>query len=419
MRFVLSLMAVLLLPVLTLVHRHHFQTQLQPALEQRVRDALAADAELKWVKASFSYLDVTLENMVPSLAARERAEEVVRRLGVVRMLPENNRLLIPATLEGRPVKDHLALFGLVHDEGVLKDIAQWLNERRPGIVLDNSEVKISPHVTRMDVRDPSSPDFGLLQQLLRLVTVPATLKITRQGDEFTLSGSLPSGLLETLTAALKKAEPQGRFNTSKLETGPFVKEEQFTSRKALPEFLVRYFSLPDTQTFEADEHAVRFSANVLEAMKDEWQPLLDQLADRRSLQADWHVYPSIYQMASYQPESKLEPQAVAALREVLRKSAIHFIPGSYSLSQEEMPNVNAISTALSTAGTGVKIIVGIYLDPSPDVKASTALAQHRADAVIEQFVDRGLPASWFQATLFGTARAPGSTDDRNVELLVK
>ena len=424
MRFLLILLALLLLPIFTLVHRYYYHQTMQGLLLAEVVQALS-DPAYSNVSQHMEYLDVTLEGKVPDLAARERVRREIDSLHGVRCRVADNHIQVPAKLEGRLEGGRLTLSGSLHDDAMLRDVSEWLSAARPGLQLVTGDVLISPFVTLED-----SPKKGGMTAFLRplwsLIEVPASLKITKQGNALQAVGFLPDDALrEAVITAVIGTKLETTLDDRQLKAGAYVKAAAFANAEALPALLKELFSTQKSPSFEADENKIRFHADVTDAIHAAWQPLLAKLGDERSIQADWKFFPSIYHLPNYQPESKLPPDALKTLRDALQQNPVQFEKGSSAVTPEEMLKLNITGQAILAAimaAPETRIIVGAYPDVAGDTKVTQTMARRRAEAVVAEFVDRGLSARYFEIVPFSPPHlqaGAAATSSRIVELLVK
>ena len=424
MRFLLGLIALLLLPVFVFAHWRFYQRMMKPALEVRLHQMMTVDPALAHVDVKIDQMDVILDGQVPDLAARERATTHVRKLAMLRFRPEDNHIEVPSSLESKLEGERLTLRGLLHDETAVHDIVQWLKDSRPSLQVDTTTLQISPYATREQFKE-RSPLPDMLRPIWSQITVASALKIARQDHQFAVSGYLPTPeWVEQVAAALKTADPQAQIDRRGMKTGLFVKPVGFTQPKELPTFLQLYFSLPDSASFEASQSLIHFSANVTKAMYDEWKPVLDKLAgDGTQVEADWHYFPSIFHLPSYQvqAQAQMDPEALMELQQTLADLHIHFAFSSVSVAGSEEPKIKEAAQAILGAGPNVRVVVGAYFESLGDDKTSESQCQKRAEAVIQSLAARGLPAARQEPAIFyyppGVKPAPD--EERMIELRVK
>ena len=85
-----------------------------------------------------------------------------------------------------------------------------------------------------------------------------------------------------------------------------------------------------------------------------------------------------------------------------------------------MPKLDSAGKAIIGAGPELKIVLAAHPDTGVDLKTAQALAKRRAEAVVAQFVDRGLSAQVFEILVVEPARLPaGVTASGFVEMIVK
>ena len=98
---------------------------------------------------------------------------------------------------------------------------------------------------------------------------------------------------------------------------------------------------------------------------------------------------------------------------------------SSAITQEQIAALNPCAQAILaayTASPDVRIIVGAHPEVGGDTKGSQLLARRRAEAVVEQFVDRALPSRIFEIVPYAPPHAgdqAGEARSHTVEMFVK
>jgi hypothetical protein len=422
MRQVLFLIMVCLLPVLMLAHRNYFVNHDQERLLAQVKAALddpmfsGVDRE----HLSMNFMDVTLKGFVETPEIREKARQKVDAIHGVRCREEDNHLEIPARLTAKMKQNALDLGGWLPGEELLHSVTQWLEQMRPGLQLDTSEVRLSPFVTHTE-EPTTSPLPAVYQEVLDTIRTNALLRVERKGDALKVTGALPSRELENaVKAALAGDKKTVPLETGGLVSGPYVKSAHFAQAAALPAFLKDFFGSPQSEFFEADGNTVKLRGVATLEMEAHWRELLLPLAERQEVAADLLVYPTRFHFPNYVPESKLPPEVTEKLRGTLKQAVFHFDPNHSDLLASEMPKFNAASTAIAGAGRDAKILVGGFQETGGDPKAQQQAAVRRCETVIAEFKDRGLPTALFEMVIYSPLAVPNDGGhNRAVELLLK
>jgi outer membrane protein OmpA-like peptidoglycan-associated protein len=130
----------------------------------------------------------------------------------------------------------------------------------------------------------------------------------------------------------------------------------------------------------------------------------------------------VYHFPGYQIQSKLPPETIASLREMLRSLAVVFETGSARLLPEEQTKLATLAPALLAAGPALGLVIGAHPDPAGPEGVEKELAKARAGAVMSFLVDQGVPSADISAVAFDPV-APGSpsapASPRSVELIIK
>lgn len=424
MRFLLIIITLILLPVLVLLHRFHFNQKMQGLLVSQVRQALSDpmfdDVRLK---ARIDYMDVVLSGAVSDLAAREEARQrIIQSVSGVRCREEDNHIQIPAKLDGKIEGERLTLSGCLHDEATLRDFTALLKVTRPSLIIQNKEVVISSYVTALN--EPLKKNEGVsafFQPVWGLIRVPAALKITKQGNTIRAAGMLPgTKLREAVIEAALGTKIETMLDAKDLLAGPYVSQAPFTRVETLPDFIAALLSSQENTAFEADANGISFSANVTEALYESWKPLLSKLGNEITLKPDLRFFPSIYHLPGYKAVSKIDPEVLKSLGNSFQQWSVQFETNSFAVATPEMPKIDAAGKAILAAGPLLKLILAAHPDTGIDLKTAQALARKRAEAVVAQFIDRGLSAQALEIVVVEPAHLPaGVTASGFVEMIVK
>lgn len=428
MRVLLVIFALLLLPALALIHRYHFYRTMQGQLLVQVMGVLDAP-ELVHVKSdpgtTMNHLDVILSGTVADIVWRDRAREKVNAIRGVRCREEDNHIHVPAGIEGKLEGDVMRLKGWLHDDAILREITLWLTEGRPGLKMDTAGVRISPYVSAEE--SPRHVKSPLFQPLWSLIEVPAKLDITKQGDSLKLKGMLPSSALkQAVVQAIIGTRVETTLDEHDVKTGAYVKNAPFTSKADdLAAFLKVLFDSQENTVFHADPETISFNAEVTDEQHGKWQPLLAALGGEKVVSPKWTFRPSIFHLSTYKPVSKLPPEVMDKLKAAIAQGTVKFPPTSSAITQEQIAALNPCAQAILAAyaaSPDVRIIVGAHPEVGGDTKGSQLLARRRAEAVVEQFVDRALPSRIFEIVPYAPPHAgdqAGEARSHTVEMFVK
>lgn len=428
MRVLLIVLALLLLPVLTLIHRYHYFRSMQGQLLVRVMAALD-EPELLHVKTDpetrMNYLDVVLAGTVPEISWRDKARDRVRAIPGVRCREEDIRIRVPAAMKGRLEGDVMHLSGWLHDDATLRDAVLWLTEGKPGLRVDTSQVRVSPYVTAED--SPRRVKSPLFQPLWALIETPAVLDIMKQGEALKMTGALPSkDLKQKIEAAILGTRVETSLDAGEVRVAPCVKSAPFTTKGVeLAALLKGLFATQVNTHFHADDEVISFDAEVTDEQRAVLSPLMDALGSDKTIEPHWTFQPSLYHLKTYTPVTQLPPEAMTALKAALAACTLSFSPASSAVTPEQMPALNACTQAIRSAleiNPELSIVVGAHPETGGDARGAKLLAQRRAEAVIEQFADRQIPARVFQVQPFAAPHAgdpAGAARSHKVEMFVK
>jgi outer membrane protein OmpA-like peptidoglycan-associated protein len=261
---------------------------------------------------------------------------------------------------------------------------------------------------------------ALYSEVWNAIRAHASLRVERKDGAMTVTGLLPSTELrdKVLAALAPNAVPP--LQDKGLGSGAYVKSASFTKSDALPAFLLDFFAAPGSSFFEADGSVIRLRGMATADAAARWREILAPLGEAEEVKADLQVFPSRYHFPNYMPESKLSPQIMTALRQVLKQAVFHFEPNRFYFLDGETARLNAATQAIAAAGREAHIIVGGYTEADGDPKAQQAAAWKRCETLVAEFRDRGLPPAQFEIVVYSPAAVPNGADHhRVVELLLK
>lgn len=417
MRLIFVITFLLSLPLLVIAHRQHYFTSLQGPLF--VRAGMALDApEFAQVDTTLNYMDVTLKGVVADLATREKARKLVDDLPGLRCREQDNLIQVTARLNAKLSGNELSISGWLHDEAALRDVTQWLEQARPGIEIDTQAVKISPYVTIENIpRIDSIP--AAYRSAWTAIEVPASLTVIREGKTIHMSGALPAEVsAQELTATLKEASLDSLVDAHELKSGVYVQPAKFANAAVLATFLKSFFSSPGAMRFTANASKVQISGQATPSQQGEWLTQIEPVAVGTALETELQLFPSIYHFPGRSMESRLAPDALRPLEDVLRATTVNFGQGYATPEAGEQPKLVAAAAAIIAAGPETRIIIGGHVDASGDPKDNQTMARRRAENVAADLVAKGVPPQSFEVTVFEPV--PGGTErSRQVELMIK
>jgi outer membrane protein OmpA-like peptidoglycan-associated protein len=421
MRPALVLLMLTCLLTLMVAHRAYFLAHDQERLREKVKAALddPAFANVEREHISMNHMDVLLEGFVATPEQRADAQQRVAAIRGVRCRDEDNHLRVPAHLSTQWNGDTLTLSGLLPNEASQREVVAWLTQSRPGLKVKTSGIRLDPSVAALDP-PTTQPMPVFYSEVWNSIRAHASLRVERKDGTMTVTGLLPSAELrdKVLAALVPNAVPP--LQSGGLDSGTYVKSASFTKPDALPAFLREFFASPGSNFFQADGSGITLRGMVTADAAARWHEMLAPLAEAGTVKAELQVFPSRYHFPNYVPESKLSPQIITALRQVLKQAVFHFEPNRFYFLDGETPRLNAATQAIAAAGREAHIIVGGYTEANGDPKAQQAAAWKRCETLVAEFRDRGLPPAQFEIVVYSPAAVPnGAEHHRVVELLLK
>ncbi len=417
MRLVFVLTLLFSLPMLLVAHLEFFSAKLQWPLYQQTYAALQAP-EFAQVKATLSYMDVTLRGRVSDPDTRERARRLADGIRGLRCREEDNLLQVTARLEGTLAGRTLHVSGWLHDDVVLRDASRWLAAARPGIEVDFGNVRVNPHVT-----SEPAPGIGRVPPAFRSVWSaierPASLRVVRKEGRLDATGEVPGAALKAaVIAALRSAAGAGSLDTSGLQGGAYVRAAPFATESLLPAFLKAFFATPGASLFEATPKTIRLVADATPRMQHDWTEMLEPLLRGASLKAEIRVFPSVFHYPGHLRLSHAPGGALPALQELFRASTIHFGKGETTPEPVDEPKLGEMAAAIIAAGPDVRVVVGGHVDTDGDASENAVMARRRADGVAASLVAKGVASPLLETSVFESV-PDGVDQSRQVELLIK
>ena len=417
MRLIFAITFLLSLPLLVIAHRQHYFTSLQGPLFVRAGMALEAP-EFAQVETTLNYLDVTLKGLVADPATRAKARQLVDDLPGLRCREQDNLIQVTARLNAKLDGNALAIGGWLHDEAALRDVTQWLEKARPGLEIHTQDVKISPYVTIENVpRADSIP--AAFRPAWTAIEKPASLAVSRAGSTLLVSGELPlAAPKQEWLAVLEKAAPGTAIDSHELASGAYVQDARFANGPAMAAFLQSFFASPGAASFSASARKISLAGKATPSQQSEWLTLVEPVAVGADLDAQLELFPSPYHFPGRQMESKLPPDTLAILEDVLAASSVNFGPGYATPDAGEQAKLTAAATSITAAGPQARIIVGGHVDSTGNPKDNETMARRRAENVISELVGKGVSPEILELAVFEPVPG-GSERSRQVEFIVK
>ena len=251
--------------------------------------------------------------------------------------------------------------------------------------------------------------------------MPASLRILRTGESIQLAGALPGvGLRDAVIQAVMGSRIETTLDSRQLKAGPYVRPARFADSQDLLAFLRSFFSSSAPQLFETANDCIRITGCATPRMDEEWKKLLTTLVEDDKLSARWRIFSSALHFPSYQPQSKLAPEALEDLRCALKSSIIYFDSGVVGVGKTEQAQIIAAADAILSAGPEARIIVGAHPDAVDDAKRNEEAAHKRIDSVIAALVLKGVHPQQLEPFLYDVMPPPdGANLGRSIEMLVK
>ena len=387
MRFLIVILAIVLVPVLAGLHLWWYDLKLKPDLADRARRVLTK-AGIKHAEVTLDWLDATIMGTAADVETRESATQAVQALAGIHLLPERNQIVVPARIEARLEEKHLYLSGWLPDERAVQSLLKIIGEFRPDLELDAKKLRVSPFVVLAGAADaPLSEQHRLVKPVLDSLKVPASFSIEKSGETYVVKGFLPTPELRQAVLDSIQGNPGGwQIDASELNASRFVDEAVFTQSNALPVFLASYFQAPVPGTFSIDAGSgPRLSADATREMEAEWLGLLRGVSGAAKVEADLRIHPSIYQLPGYRPESVTVEGTLEPLVQTLRQTAFFFDATTGMLPPDEESKLSSLVPLITACGPGLRIILsGSNLEPDAQLPGSN---RERAETVRAKLIE--------------------------------
>ncbi|MHB1082509.1 MAG: OmpA family protein [Prosthecobacter sp.] len=414
----------ILLPVATGVHAWLFCSDNLPALTQEALARLTA-AGVRDPVVDVRFFDIAVSGEAPNPPARLQALVAIRRLVPLRLKPGAEKIHVRASLSAKLDQKTLRLSGWFPVGDETGNVRRLLADLRPDLVINTDELHSSPEVRWPEgLNPPFTASSPLLKPIIDTLRVPAELHIRAKGDAIVLSGLLPdAGLKEELVAALAEVAGARVVDPTALQASPHVQPAAFAKPQRLTAFVNSFFTLPPPRTFDIQSDGIpHLTGMATRQLESVWLALLRPVTGAAKVDAQFTLMPSQYHFPGYQIQSKLPPDTLDSLREILRDCVIMFDPGSAQIPPQEQLKLSTLASTLLAAGPRLGLVIGAHPDPAGPEKAEKNISKARADAVLSFLVEQGAPTTDIHAVVFdpvpaGSPAAPASP--RCVELLIK
>ena len=424
MRLSLCFFMLILLPVATGVHAWLFCRENLPRLTQEAVARLKA-AGVRDPVVDVRFFDLDVSGEAPNPPARQRALASIRTLGPLRLQPGAERIHVKASLSAKLDQGTLRLSGWLPAGDETGNVRRLLADLRPDLVINTEDLHSSPEVLWPEgIKPPFTASSPLLKLIIDTLRVPAELHIRAKGDAIVLSGLLPDTALKAeLVAALAEVAGARVVDPTGLQASPHVLPAAFAKPQLLSAFVNSFFSLPPPRTFDIQSDGIpHLTGMATRQLESVWLALLRPVTGAAKVDAQFMLVPSLYHFPGYQIQSKLPPDTLHSLREVLRDCVIVFDPGSAQIPPQEQIKLASLASTLLAAGPKLGLVIGAHPDPAGPEKAEKDISKARAEAVLSFLVEQGAPTTDIQAVVFdpvpaGSPAAPASP--RCVELLIK
>lgn len=424
MRLSLCFFMLILLPVATGVHAWLFCRENLPPLTQEAVARLKA-AGVRDPVVEVRFFDLAVSGEAPDPPARQRALASIRSLGPLRLQPGAENIHVKASLSARLDRGTLRLSGWFPEGAETGNVGRLLADLRPDLVINADDLHTSPEVNWPEgLRPPFTASIPLLKPIIDTLRVPAELHIHAKGDAIVLSGLLPdTALKEELVAALAEVAGARVVDPTALQASPHVLPAAFAKPQLLTAFVNSFFSLPPPRTFDIKSDGIpHLTGMATRQLESVWLALLRPVTGAAKVDAQFTLVPSLYHFPGYQIQSKLPPDTLDSLREVLSGCVIVFDPGSAQIPPQEQAKLATLASTLLAAGPSLGLVIGAHPDPAGPEKAEKDISKARAEAVLSFLVEQGAPTTDIHAVVFdpvpaGSPAAPASP--RSVELLIK
>lgn len=425
MRFLIVLSSMLLIPVLVIAHLWIYDMELKPELANRALRELKRIG-IKHSNVRLDYMDATITGTAVDAEMRDAAGRAMRAVSGIHFDDARNLIVVPARVEAEIEGSQLTLSGWLPDEKSVQALLRIVGEFRPDLKPDARKLRVSPFVSAgIDGTQELTGQHRLVRPILAGLRTQPSFSIEKSGDTYVVKGALPSVALKEAVIEATQNNPGGwTVDTSALIGAPHVLEAAFTKSNALALFLKSYFSAPLPGTFSINpDGGPRIVAGATREMEAEWLGLLRGVSGAAKVEADLTIYPSVYLLPGYRPQSEVVEGTLAPLVDALKQTAVYFDPVTNLLPPDEETKLAALLPLLSACGPGLQIVLSGTGGSATETKA----AHHaRSEIVKTKLAGLGLPSGQLEVLDLGAlyAKPPPETDpvkqsSARVEMLVR
>lgn len=426
MRFFIVIAALCLVPAFAVIMEWRFQSGQREALLALCNSRLS-QAGLDQVTVRLDHFDALLSGVCNDPDDLDKAKALVTGVRGLRVKPDDNQIRVPAKLNATIQGTEMRLSGWLPNERQRTEIVRLVKASRPDMEVIGTDIRLSP---RVDVGLESKTSEGSMPKafttLLESIRLPASLSISGDGHRYVFKGSLPSAdLRESILTAAKESAPGIEIDASQFIAQEHVAGAAFAEGMALADFVRLYFASPTPGSFQIDQrNGPRLKAYATTAMESAWLSALRPVSGGARVASDITLVPSLFHFPTYQPQSKLEPQMAAGLRQAFRSQLVLFDSGSAKIKPDEEAKLGVLADSIKNAGADLHLVVAGYSDVGGE-PAGKAMQRARAEAVRSKLIAMGVSADILEAMPFDAVRSPGPLTDevrrdtRSVELLIK
>lgn len=392
MRTTIIFIALLSLPSAMVAHWLIYEDQYRPHLISKVRNALR-DMGIRKPDVSLTFLDAAITGIATSEENRTLAAKAVREIRGIRLADADNRIIIPAALDGHLEDTTFTITGWLPDDGSKETILKLIQSLRPDVTVMHEELHASAHVRVPEgITTPFTRETEMVATLVQQLRIPAEFSLHRVDGRYVLAGHLPDkNLRDALIAVVKEGRLGREVDATELNASEFVDPAAFTAGDALAKFLRSYCAVPEPGDFSIQSGTGPVLAGAAtRELEAQWLSLLRPLSGTYKVESHLSIRPSRYHLPGYEATSTIPAELLARLQENLRRRRITFAESSMVISPEDTSMLYALTADLFAAGPALHLIIGSH--PNSGSPSDRSMAQSRAEAVHNRLVELGIPA---------------------------
>jgi|JI10StandDraft_1071094.scaffolds.fasta_scaffold67133_4 hypothetical protein len=426
MRTSIIFIALLSLPAAMVVHWLIYEDQYRPHLISKARSALR-DMGIRQADVSLIFLDAAITGIANSEKNRELAAQAVREIRGLRLSEADNRIIIPASINGELEESILTLRGWLPDDGSQLVVLNLIRSLRPDVTVVHDDLHVSPHVRVPEgIQTPFNQETPMIAEIIRQLRIPADFEMHRLNGRYELSGHLPhQALKDRIIEVIKHCRPSLDVDAARLTASQFVDPAPFTTGDGLIQFLESYCSVPEPGDFSiATGSGPILAGAATRELEGRWLALLRPLSGTFKVSTRLSIRPSLFHLPGYEVTSQIPSELRAQMQESLRHKLIEFPDDTLTIRPEDDAMLSALTADLFAAGPALHLIVGAH--PSSEEPNDEAKAMRRAEFVLNRLVELGIPSDNLHPMVFD-ALPPGAsggaetgvTYANSVELLLR